>query len=179
MEKTDRRYELFAQEYCVDLNATRAAIAAGYTETTAPARGSQLLRNRKVKRLIDGILSKRARRLEITGERILEEIGRLALSNMIDFVEINEKGVPKFRLSGINRDKTAAIQELSTDTYLSGTGNQKREITTVKLKLADKKGALEMLAKYRKLFSEKVEVDFRDMTSLSDEQLEARLRERG
>jgi len=72
--KTNLRQELFAKEYVIDLNATRAAISAGYSESTASEIGSKLLRNNKVKRRIEALIAKRLSKLEISGDKVLEQL---------------------------------------------------------------------------------------------------------
>lgn len=54
---TDRQ-ENFAREYCIDWNGKQAAIRAGYSEKTAEAAASRLLRNVKVKEAIEIHLKK-------------------------------------------------------------------------------------------------------------------------
>jgi phage terminase small subunit len=73
-KKQDNQYKLFAQEYIKDLNATRAAIAAGYSEKTATMQGSRLLTHDKVKQLIQEFMSKREERTEITADNVLKDI---------------------------------------------------------------------------------------------------------
>jgi phage terminase small subunit len=84
--KTDARWKLFAHEYVIDLNGSRAAIAAGYSERRAAVTGSELVRKRKVARLIEALMSKRASKLELKAESIVEELCRLAFSNMLDYM---------------------------------------------------------------------------------------------
>ena len=64
----------FVKEYLVDLNATRAAISAGYSENTAESAGSRLLRNVNVKAEIDKRAQKLTEKLEITTEYVLNGI---------------------------------------------------------------------------------------------------------
>jgi phage terminase small subunit len=73
-KKQDNQYKLFAKEYIKDLNATRAAIAAGYSEKTATMQGSRLLTHDKVKQLIQENMSKREERTEITADSVLKDI---------------------------------------------------------------------------------------------------------
>lgn len=73
-QKTDLRYEIFAREYVLDFNATRAAVAAGYSEKTAYSSGARMLRNVEVQKLIDQLTAKRAEKLDITAEYILGKV---------------------------------------------------------------------------------------------------------
>jgi phage terminase small subunit len=171
---TNLRQELFAKEYSCDLNATRAAIAAGYSESTAAEIGSKLLRNSKVKRLIDRILSKRATKLEISGEKILERFESLAEGNVADFISIGEEGAPRIDVANKSRAELFCVQKISTDTYVIGAGNNKRVVTTIRLDLADRLKANESLAKYKKLFADQVEVTINPIKGMSDAQLAER-----
>ena len=150
------RSDLFAREYVIDLNGERAALAAGYSAKTARAQASHLLTKNNVRAKIDALLSKRASKLEITGEKVLEELARLGFSNMMDYIRVQD-GDAYVDLSLLTRDQAAAIQEITVEEYTEGRGEEKRDIKRTKLKLADKAKALEMLGRYRKLFTEQVE----------------------
>jgi phage terminase small subunit len=174
-QKAKRRHTLFAQEYCVDLNATRAYIAAGYSRNGAEQGASTLLRNRKVAKLIEELLSRRATKLEISGEKVLERYEAMAEGNVADFVSIGEDGAARIDLQGKSRAELYCIQKISTDTYVTGAGNAKRVVTTVKLELADRLKANESLAKYKKLFADS-RVEVIGLAGLSDEELQSRLK---
>lgn len=64
----------FVKEYLIDLNATQAAIRAGYSEHTAQQQGSRLLLNAVIGRAIAGAQGLRAGRLEITAEKVLRDL---------------------------------------------------------------------------------------------------------
>jgi phage terminase small subunit len=79
------RQQRFAEEYLVDLNATRAALRAGYSAKGAEVRGSELLRNRKVAAKIDGLKRERSERTRVTADRVLRELAVLAFSSIEDY----------------------------------------------------------------------------------------------
>lgn len=62
------KYEKFAQEYAIDFNGTRAAIAAGYSEKTAHVKASQLLKIVKVTDRIEELKKKHSEKSEVTAE---------------------------------------------------------------------------------------------------------------
>ena len=157
--KTLARYTRFAQEYVIDLNGTRAAVAAGYAENSAPEQASRLLNNRKVAAIINGLKTKRATKLELTDQKVAEELSRMAFSNMADYMRIDEDGKPTgLDLDQITRDQAAAIQEISEDaTGGSGDGERKLIIRT-KFKLADKGRALELLGRHLGMFQDNVKI---------------------
>lgn len=74
----NEKQALFVKEYLLDLNATQAAVRAGYSEHTAEQQGSRLLRNAHVRAAVDCVMAERSRRLGITAERVLSDIDRIA-----------------------------------------------------------------------------------------------------
>jgi hypothetical protein len=113
-----------------------------------------LLRNTKVKRRIEALIAKRLSKLEISGDKVLERYEAMAEGNIADFITIEADGTARVDVSNKNRAALYAIQKLSTDTYVTGAGNNKRVVTTVKLELADRLKANESLAKYKRLFAD-------------------------
>jgi phage terminase small subunit len=73
-----KKQEVFIAEYLVHLNATKAAIAAGYSKRTAEAAGSRLLRNVKVAAEIAKQKSARCEKLEITADYVVQNIRDIA-----------------------------------------------------------------------------------------------------
>ena len=69
-----KRQQIFVREYTIDLNATRAAIAAGYSVKTAKAQASRLLTNVNVKGAIEKNVAERTEKLDISAEYVLKTI---------------------------------------------------------------------------------------------------------
>jgi phage terminase small subunit len=90
-----KKQEVFVAEYLVDFNATRAAIAAGYSENGAEVRGSELLRNRKVSAEIEKRKSARCEKLEITADYVLERIKKVVERCMKPGMEFNASAALK------------------------------------------------------------------------------------
>lgn len=157
--KRGDRYKVFAREYLLDLNGTRAAIAAGYSPATASAQASRLLRNGKVSAIIKTLQAKREAKLDYSADRILNELSLLGFSNMMDFLVPDQaSGELRLDFSKLTREQAAAIQEYTVDAT-GGTGDgERKKVMRTRFKLADKTRALELLGKYRKLFIERVEV---------------------
>jgi phage terminase small subunit len=65
---------LFVKEYLIDLNATQAAIRAGYSEKTANEQGARLLANVSVSEAIQHGMNERSKRTEITADYVLNTI---------------------------------------------------------------------------------------------------------
>jgi len=84
MAKLTNKQARFVDEYLVDLNATQAAIRAGYSEKTAMEQGYQLLQKTSVQERIQILMNERSKRTEITADQVLEGIADIA------FAEISE-----------------------------------------------------------------------------------------
>ena len=76
------KHARFVAEYLVDLNATQAAIRAGYSAKTAEQQGYRLLRNVQIAAAVAEGHRKRLNRLDITAERVLNEVARIAFSDI-------------------------------------------------------------------------------------------------
>lgn len=72
MPKLTPKQEAFVREYLVDLNATQAAIRAGYSQKTANEQASRLLANVSIQEAVAAGRSARAQKLEVTAEQVLQ-----------------------------------------------------------------------------------------------------------
>lgn len=132
----------FCQEYIIDLNATKAAIRAGYSENGAKVQGHRLLTNANIKSYIVELIKNISQKTEITAERVLKEYAKLAFTNFDDLVDMST-GRPVFRdIEAINPDHMAALQSVS-ETKVG-----------LKFRMHDKKGALDALARHLGIFAE-------------------------
>lgn len=68
------KQQRFVAEYLIDLNATQAAIRAGYSKRTANEQGSQLLAKLSIRQAIDAAIAKRSGKLEITAEKVMRDL---------------------------------------------------------------------------------------------------------
>lgn len=152
------RQAAFIQEYLVDLNATQAAIRAGYSERTARATGAENLTKPDIAAAIQAAQEARAERLQIDADTVLQEIAKLAYVNMRDFIRITPNGDAYIDLSDLTRDQAAALAEITVEDFLDGRSEDAREVRRVKIKLADKKGSLELLGKHLGLFTDRVDL---------------------
>lgn len=163
MAKLSAKQALFVQEYLVDLNATQAAIRAGYSEDTAKQIGSENLSKPDLQEAIQQAMDLRAARVGITADRVLVELAKLG------FADVRNMFTDADQLKSIKDlpdDIAAAVQAVEVVTRPDGVdenGNKQVEFVN-KIKLADKKGALELLGKHLKLFSDRTELDLSDQT---------------
>lgn len=152
MRPLNEKQKRFAREYVKDLNATQAAIRAGYSEKSAYSQAHDLLKNPKVKNFIEQLSEKRNSKLEISAERVLLEISRLAFFDPRKLFD--DAGMP-IHISQLDDDTAAAIAGIEVCTQ----GNDKMGLGEIrKYKLSDKSKNLELLARHLKLLTDKVEV---------------------
>jgi len=150
------RHELFVVEFVSNgFHGTKAYQKVfECSEDVARKNASRLLTNADIKKAIRTALDKLIAKMEITPERVLQEIAKMAFANMGEYIAIQEDGSAYVDLSKVDMAGTAAIQEVVSDEYAEGRGEDARVVKRVKLKLADKTRNLELLGKYLKLFSE-------------------------
>jgi len=149
----------------VDLNATRAAIASGYSSKGAEQTGSVLTRNPKVAEEIAKKQGKRLQKLEITADRVLGELAKMGFANMLDYMNIEDGKITDFDYSRLTRDQAAAIQEITMDTTGGAGDGERKLVLRTRFKLGDKRGSLELLGKHLKLFTDKIELIENDVVS--------------
>jgi phage terminase small subunit len=147
MAELNARQQRFVDEYLIDLNATQAAIRAGYSKDTAAVIGAENLRKPNIAAIIAERQSKIAQKSEITQERVLNEYAKLGFLNMQDYIKVQSDGSAYIDLSRLTREQAAAIQEITVDEYTEGRGEDTRDVKRVKVKLYDKKGALDSICK--------------------------------
>lgn len=147
------KQDRFVQEYLVDLNATQAAIRAGYSERTANEQGARLLANVSIQEAIQAAMDKRSKRVEITQDRVLQEYARLAFFDPRKLFE--ENGKPK-DITALDDDTAAALAGLDVMEEYEGSGEDRQFVGyTKKYKLANKLGALDSLGKHLGMFDGK------------------------
>ncbi len=137
------RQQAFVREYLVDLNATQAAVRAGYSPKTAEVQGSRLLRFVQVAAAIDEALKARAARVEASADDVLRELTRLALVDVGEAFDAEGRLLP---LASMPAEVRRAIVSMETGA-----------LGVVKVRFADKVKSLELLGKHHKLFVDKVE----------------------
>lgn len=151
------KQQRFVDEYLLDLNATQAAIRAGYSVRTAEQQGYQLLHKTSVAAAIAEGQARLAKATEVTQERVIAELAKIGFSNMADYMRSGGDGDPYLDFSGLTRDQAAALVEVTVEDFKDGRGEDARDVRRVKFKLADKRAALVDLGKHLGMFKERVE----------------------
>lgn len=152
-----RKQKLFCEEYQIDLNATQAAIRAGYSPESAGSIGSELLKKPEIRARIDKMMAERSKRVGINADRVLRELGRIAFLNAPDVVDMENATIK----DEADRDDTAAIASVKVKVVSGKYGDTvEREI-----RFADKLKALELCGKHLGMFGDKEESDIEDIDS--------------
>lgn len=155
-----RKQQVFVAEYLKDCNATRAAISAGYSERRASVAGAELVANRKVSAEIDRKLEKKLGKLDITVEKVLAELGKLAFLDPRKFYDENGNLKP---ITELDDETAACLAGMEVNELWGEDEDGRKPVGTVKkIKFTDKGINLERLGRYFKLFTDRVEN--RDLT---------------
>ena len=137
----------FVEEYLVDLNATQAAIRAGYSEKTAAETGYENLRKPDIAEAIQAAKAARSERTELTIDRVVLELAKIAFSDMAHYVRFD--GATAYTdFSAMPPGATAAISEIVVDEFTDGRGDGARDVKRTKFKLHGKQAALDALLKH-------------------------------
>ena len=142
-----KKQKRFAEEYLIDLNATQAAIRAGYSPDTAKEIGCENLTKPNIRACIDTEMAERSKRTGVNADRVVRELAKIAFVNAADVINAKDATLR----NDASEDDTAAIQSVKVKTF--GDDGLEREI-----KMADKLKALELLGKHLGMFKDKLEL---------------------
>ena len=153
------KQKIFADEYLIDLNATRAykmAYPNVTKEETAAAAGARLLRNVKVEEYIQERMKDREKRTEITQDMVLKELAKVGFFDIRRLFD--DSGKP-LDITGLDNETAACIVGLEVMDIYEGTGDDKEFVGYIKkYKLSDKLKALEMIGRHLGMFKDKMDI---------------------
>lgn len=167
---TDRQ-KRFCDEYLIDLNATRAAICAGYSEKYAATNTTKLLKNTKIKEYLQKRQQDRMERTEITQDMVLRELAIIAFSNAADYANIVEKQATaevEGAVIPLTDENGEPVMYRTVEPVLTAdlTDDQKKALAVIKkgrdgfeIKPYDKVRALELLGRHLGMWDKKTEMD--------------------
>jgi len=155
---TDKQ-QRFVDEYLIDLNATQAAIRAGYSAKTADQQGSRMLANVKVKQAVAEKQAQRSKRTGVNQDRVVLELAKVAFAKITDIVDSN--GRIKEDASPDDLACIESIKYKESDNEYGG--SVEREV-----KIASKLKALELLGKHLGMWSDKFNVTVEKSEKLDD-----------
>lgn len=163
---------LFIEQYLTDLNATKAAMRAGYSKRSAGNQGCVLLKRHRA--TIDALFETRG----CSRLRVLEEMSKVAFATIGDYVRLEEVKDKDGKLTGkvqifitptakLTADQIAALGEITETITEFG--------TAIKIKPWDKITALAWLGKANRLFVDRHEITGKDGGAIVIDDAKARL----
>lgn len=155
MAELTKRQKLFVREYIADLNATQAYIRAGYSAKTANVCGPRLLSNVSVAAAVQAAKEAREYRTEVTADRVIKELARLAFSDTRKLFDGD--GTP-LDITDLDDDTAACITGVDVQQIKLGDGSDDSVAQVKKIRMADKVRALELLSKHLGLLTDKVQI---------------------
>lgn len=138
------KQDLFVKEYLIDLNATQAAIRAGYSEKTAYSQGQRLLKDVEIAQAIQLRRDQLSEKVEVSQERIVSEYAKMAFYDPA-------------QLAGHPMNGPGDIPTLPEDVRRAIVGWGWDKAGNFTIKLADKNAALTNLGRHLGMFTDKVE----------------------
>lgn len=168
----DGRERRFVDEYLIDLDANRAALAAGYSKTMAASKAYQWVSSSKAKphvfMAVEAAQRARAARIGITQDRVIDELRKIGFSDIRKLVKwqgslVKEEDNPDGgEVLVIKNIVTNHVQIIDSDTIDDDTAAAIAEISQnatggIKVKMYDKKSALVDIGKHLGMFTEKHE----------------------
>jgi len=144
---TDKQ-QAFVREYLLDLNATKAAIRAGYSAKTAYSTGQKQLKKSEVQSALQSARAVVAKRLDIKVDRVLREVARCSLYDVRNLFDAD--GNPK-AISELDDDIAAAISGVDVGTVTNEMGEKTR---VMKYRLVSKEQSLDKLMKHLGLYAQ-------------------------
>ncbi|MCM3294113.1 terminase small subunit [Paenibacillus sp. MER 180] len=149
------KQETFVAEYLIDLNATQAAIRAGYSARTARKIGQENLTKPDIQKAIQEAMDARSKRTEITADRVLEEYAKIGFADIKDYLSFRtEKTVVGYH-EGQPMIDYADVIEMKPSEEIDGAAVAEIRHTKegIAFKLHDKKGALDSIARHLGMFN--------------------------
>lgn len=144
-----KKQKIFADEYLIDLNATRAyrvAYPSVKKDETARANGSRMLTNANVAKYISERMQERQQRTEVTQDMVVKELAAIAFARATDYVTIRGGTVCIKDTESLSDDQIRAIAGI------------KEGANGIEIKLNDKEKALELLGRHLGIWNDKLDI---------------------
>lgn len=153
MAKLTAKQERFVEEYLIDLNATQAAIRAGYSQKTARVTASKLLTKANIQAAIAERQKEIRKRNDVTIDRLIQELAYIGFSRITDVVSWTDYSVDVIASADLDESAIASIRSVKRQETIT----ENATIVTVEVRQYDKLTALEKLAKHAGLYNTKPE----------------------
>lgn len=145
------KQDLFVEEYLIDLNATQAAIRAGYSVKTANEQGARLLAKVSVQTKIAKAMAERSKRTGVNQDRVVLELAKMGFVNPADVIDLKTGEV----LPDATDEDLACIQSVKVKKTTKG----KSVIEEREVRFYDKSKALEKLGQHLGMWNDKIDVN--------------------
>lgn len=146
-----KKQKRFVEEYLIDLNATQAAIRAGYSPDTAGSIGNENLKKPEICACVEKAMAERSKRTGVCADRVVQELAKIAFLNLRDLIDPKTAAVRE----DASDEDTAALQSIKVKKSYSETG----ESIEREAKAADKLKALELLGRHLGMWNDKLDVN--------------------
>lgn len=164
MSLTDKQ-KTFCREYIVDLNATQAAIRAGYSKKGAAVSASKMLMKTNIQLEIKRLMDERNERTNITADDVIRQLARIAFMDIKDFIEwgVEERN----EIIDRDEDDNPIIEKVQSEyvrmkaaQHIDGSLVQSIKMTKygMAVEFPDRMRAMEMLAKHTGVFDDRPNV---------------------
>lgn len=170
----------FVREYLIDLNATQAAIRAGYSEKTARSVAAENLTKPDIAAAIEAAMKLRAERTDITADRVLKELAKIGFADIRKAVkwqsamtteEDNPEGgdIAVIKTVVTNTVQMVASDDLDDETAAAIAEVSQNATGGVKIKLHDKRAALVDIGRHLGMFKDRMELTGKDGEAIKHE----------
>lgn len=151
-ESLTLKQRTFAEEYIKDFHITDAAKRAGYSDKTAYSIGWNLLNKVEIGHYLSYLISARAKRTQVTADRVVQEIAKIAFHDVNELMDYINGGVLFKDLKDMQFSEI--IKEITVKEQINKKGERAGKIATIKVH--DKVKALELLGKHTAIFTENI-----------------------
>ena len=143
------KQKIFADEYLIDLNATRAyrkAYPNCKKDSSADAAARKLLGNTRIQKYISARMEERQKRTEVTQDRVLQELAYIAFARVTDYATVRNDVVKIKNTDELTEEQIRAISGIKEGKF------------GIELKLNDKEKALELLGRHLGMWNDKLDI---------------------
>ena len=143
------KQKIFADEYLIDLNATRAyrkAYPNCKKDSSADAAARKLLGNTRIQKYISARMEERQKRTEVTQDRVLQELAYIAFARVTDYATVRNDVVKIKNTDELTEEQMRAISGIKEGKF------------GIELKLNDKEKALELLGRHLGMWNDKLDI---------------------
>ncbi len=151
-EQLGFRESLFVRAYISEPEPKMAALAAGWTHGEAPIIARQMMSNPLVRASIRAEQERLQRKFSVSAERVINELARIAFSNMDDFMTVDHDGTRRINLNKASSQEMSAVSSIQLEEILipqkDEDGPPAAILRKLKIKLWDKHRALTALGSH-------------------------------